>query len=329
MTPILAKRQHAKLSAPFRSPLINKTQTQNIMETESSKFSGMLRPFPLLSEMKSGPPPSHIVNSAPTTRSTQSIISSEASQLTSSQSSSSRKAILNTSLKATKQFKSPLLSKTVAPSPLGVNTSRTIQALERKLQMIKRAVKITQGDEEERLAELVKKWKKAGREVAWDLWHIVREQASDENTGVAYPGTYAKSVSNDGFTGSWGWASSLDNRSSGSFSSNWGFDKRQGTKDEDGGESEDFPSPSKLEAELFRALQQNPNSKVLPVHSSPGYGVYCDDRETNHNSAKGGVDEEGEPDASESKTLGTMLRQFGIAHETLGWNEDEGDFVED
>ena len=28
-----------------------------------------------------------------------------------------------------------------------------------------------------------------------------------------------------------------------------------------------------------------------------------------------------------SKSLGTMLHQLGIAHHTLGWNEEEGDFL--
>ncbi|PCH41377.1 hypothetical protein WOLCODRAFT_163038 [Wolfiporia cocos MD-104 SS10] len=38
-------------------------------------------------------------------------------------------------------------------------------------------------------------------------------------------------------------------------------------------------------------------------------------------------DEDGEPTVRH--TLGTMLRHMGIAPETLGWNEDEGDFVDD
>lgn len=35
--------------------------------------------------------------------------------------------------------------------------------------------------------------------------------------------------------------------------------------------------------------------------------------------------EEGRP--SESHSLGTMLRRLGIDPETLGWDEEEGDFV--
>ena len=41
--------------------------------------------------------------------------------------------------------------------------------------------------------------------------------------------------------------------------------------------------------------------------------------------------EEGSPTittAAHAKSLGGMLTQLGVAHETLGWCEDEGDFVD-
>ncbi|KAL6299722.1 hypothetical protein BKA93DRAFT_805388 [Sparassis latifolia] len=42
-----------------------------------------------------------------------------------------------------------------------------------------------------------------------------------------------------------------------------------------------------------------------------------------------GAGGEDEDEAAAEHTLGTMLRHFGIAPETLGWDEDEGDFIGD
>lgn len=329
MTPSLAKRQHAKLSTPFRSPLLNKTHLQNISDSRSTKRPS-LQPFPLQTKEKHSrsllPASSLKSSNLPT----DSLLSSPAC---SQPGTSSRKNTLNATYKATAQFKLPLMSTHTAPSSSRVNLLRAVQSLEQKLQLLKRAVKIKRDEDEDKLVELVQKWKRAGREAAWDLWHIVREQQSDENTGVAYPGTNAKSVSNNGFSGSWGWASDMDNnRGTSAFGSSWGFEEPMETKYEDDGEPVDFPSPSTFENEFRRAFKRNPNSVVLPTSRSPLHKsqleTYDDTTEHVDNIKEMEEDKERET-VSESKTLGTMLRQFGIPHETLGWNEDEGDFIDD
>ena len=40
------------------------------------------------------------------------------------------------------------------------------------------------------------------------------------------------------------------------------------------------------------------------------------------------VDSESTHSDVKQRTLGTLLTQLGIMHETLGWDEEEGDFVD-
>ena len=40
------------------------------------------------------------------------------------------------------------------------------------------------------------------------------------------------------------------------------------------------------------------------------------------------ANDEADSDATQEATLGTMLAQLGIPAETLGWNDQEGDFLE-
>ena len=160
--------------------------------------------------------------------------------------------------RAASQFKSPVLA-----NPCGVLSSvrltPTIQALERTVQVLKRAVKVRKGGEEAELEELVRKWTEAGREVAYELWGLVKDNGSGERR-VALEGK-----ARTGFGGSWGW-------------------------DE---------SPTAMDGEGDDKDKR-------------GQGEAC---------------LEEEEDERQADTVGTMLRQLGIAPETLGWNEEEGMFV--
>lgn len=73
----------------------------------------------------------------------------------------------------------------------------TIQALERKVTTLKRAIKIKRDEDEEKLATLAKKWREAGREAAYELWDIVRELVPNS--------TDAPASGSDSWRSGWGW----------------------------------------------------------------------------------------------------------------------------
>jgi hypothetical protein len=143
-----------------------------------------------------------------------------------------------------------------------VRLTPTIQALERKLQILKRAVKVREDVQEEVLEGLVKKWTEAGREVAWEVWNLVKDNASSD-------GDRKKRT----FKGSWGWESPGDAKKprSEEMERNWGWD-------------------------------------VVPI--------------------SGRSEEEEEEEEAPKDTLGTMLWQLGVAADTLGWDEEEGTFID-
>jgi hypothetical protein len=51
--------------------------------------------------------------------------------------------------------------------------------LERKVAILRRAVKIKRDGDEDHLLCLTKKWRDAGREAAYDLWSIVRDLSTE------------------------------------------------------------------------------------------------------------------------------------------------------
>jgi hypothetical protein len=51
--------------------------------------------------------------------------------------------------------------------------------LERKLTILKRAIKIKRDGDEDHLERLTKKWRDAGREAAYELWGIVRDLTTE------------------------------------------------------------------------------------------------------------------------------------------------------
>ena len=169
--------------------------------------------------------------------------------------------------RATAQFKSPLLTG-ASNTTFAVRLTPTIQSLQRDVQMLKRAIKVRQEGEEGDLERLVRKWTEAGREVAYELWGLVKDNESgDRNVGI---GGRAKG----GFEGNWGW------ENKGGADRGWGFG--------------DMPQT--------------------------GLEEVTNDQQTRDE----GLDGE---DETRSDTLGTMLRQLGIAPETLGWDEEEGGFA--
>ena len=57
--------------------------------------------------------------------------------------------------------------------------NQTIMTLERKLTILRRAVKIKRDGDEAHLERLAKKWRDAGREAAYELWGIVRDLSTE------------------------------------------------------------------------------------------------------------------------------------------------------
>ncbi|KAN0127500.1 hypothetical protein V8E53_014712 [Lactarius tabidus] len=103
-----------------------------------------------------------------------------------------QKNLVRTS-RAAAQFRSPLV-KTVEhePRPL-VLPSQAIMTLERKLTLLRRAVKVKRDGDESHLERLAVKWRDAAREAAYELWSIVRDLSTE--------GGEVRSNSRDG----WGW----------------------------------------------------------------------------------------------------------------------------
>jgi hypothetical protein len=161
--------------------------------------------------------------------------------------------------RAASQFKSPF-KRTVsgtssAPTAAFSSTRLTpaVQSLEAKVQLLKRAVKIKDAEEsgtQKPLEELVVKWRTAGREIAQEVWNIVKDTKTNDDA----------------------WSSNQRGMQSG-----WAWDEGAG---EDG-------------------LQK---------------GVEM------------GIDETEEQEKPEDN-IGTMLRQLRIDPATLGWDDEEGDFV--
>jgi len=161
--------------------------------------------------------------------------------------------------RASAQFKSPLTA--VAASSAGyrkraVSASPNVQALQLRLQTLKRAVKIRNDGEGEKLERLAQKWTNVAREAAWEVWSVVKDNVQD----------VAKLGGGRGVLPSnWGWA-----------------DEEKG-----GGAA----GAERLSGEVEM------------------------------------LSEEDEPPIPED-TISMMLRKMGIDPGTLGWDEDEGEFLD-
>ncbi|QRV87736.1 hypothetical protein RhiJN_15754 [Ceratobasidium sp. AG-Ba] len=215
----------------------------------------------------------------------------------------------------TRPFKPP--AKSARP------TTATVQALKQRLQSLRNALRIRGIPDPTRLATgsapstkvmgdgeletLSLQWRNAAREAAQDLWALVKDSAGED---------------------SWGSASKNSQE-------NWGWDaKPQGEYQpksieleltlDDAGDDPAFTPPdgNKLYQAMVKKLKQPyvPRSTMLPAREDP-----CNYTETHKTEAKSSDDEEG---GSKVHTLGTMLTSLGIPHEVLGWQEEEGEFVD-
>jgi hypothetical protein len=180
-------------------------------------------------------------------------------------------------------------------SSSSVHGTAMLQALQARVQKLKQAVKIR--DDRARaggksdLAALVTKWRTVGREVAWLVWDTVKDLEPGEGLKAG------------NFGGGWN-ASAVSSTSgkrsssrSDAFQPGWGYDDGKTDGQNGFGNSWGWDEKTVDEDEKFR--------EDGPMEAS----------------------EKEQELAAQNHSLGTMLRYLGIDPETLGWDEDEGDFV--
>ncbi|KAH9921285.1 hypothetical protein B0H21DRAFT_712769 [Amylocystis lapponica] len=200
---------------------------------------------------------------------------------------------------AAKQFKSPLsanaLTTARAGSPCGgrafssVTAAPTIQALQGKLQTLKQAIKLKNSGSGREDDELEELVKKWTTAGREIAW-AVWDTVKDVD-----PGESAAT-----FKGKGGW---FDDES------DFGGAKKGTKKGFDGGWG--YADGGRGGLESGWGWEEKGKSKDVDVEMGEQEGIPLDDE----------VEVPGH-------TLGTMLRHLGIAPDTLGWDEDEGDFVD-
>ena len=240
------RRQREKLSQPFRPPCLVHPKAEGPRSAQGVKTEDEKSNGPIIPQVK----------------------------LTTGDAKEARGRKNRT--KAGAQFKSPLIAKsetrdTSQCDDLAVRLTPAIQMLERKLQLLKRAIKVKEEDQEDKLRELITKWTEAGREVAWEVWTIVKDNADE------------------------GYSAITGKRSLKHFS-HWEMESSKRHKGD-----EDFHHSSEMADNEPEGT--NTRQRVDLMESA----------------------EDEDPERPDH-TLGTMLRQFGIDPQTLGWDEEEETF---
>lgn len=189
---------------------------------------------------------------------------------------------------AAKQFRSPFTADpkgqttaVLSPLPSGPKLSFTsatsvIQALQTRVQKLKQAIKIKNGEggeEDAKLEALAQKWKAVAREVAWEVWETVKDLGT---------GTVGYQTEHNG----------------------WDHDN--------------LPAQTGTKRRVDDSWEYGSEVKRARLNR------YDESEEETEN----GLGQSGADCEKNGHTLGTMLRYMGIAPDTLGWDEEEGDFVD-
>ncbi|KAI0700601.1 hypothetical protein BC835DRAFT_397088 [Cytidiella melzeri] len=295
------KKQYRKLIKPFRSPLVN---YEDVLAGKDAVYtSGHSRSQSL---------------DVPSASDRDDLSASEKPILTEEPLSDANlmpTATKNRTANVAKPFRCPVsMSSLIATDPngsastsagtfstpscsiSGVQAAPTIQNLQARIQKLKQAIKIKaehNGDDDaKKLEVLVTKWRTVGRDVAWLVWDTVKDLEPGAGPGVL-PAKGGWDEGENPFGGVKG------KRGGGGFGGGWGYDDgKAGNRggfasgwgwDEKGG---DGGKGDGGEVGSGEAMDVEENEREVPAH-----------------------------------TLGTMLRHMGIDPDTLGWDEDEGDFV--
>ena len=189
------KLQLKKLAKPFRSPILKRPKVDG---SESLVQPPQVTPA-LNHEIKR---------------------ESNASEMLFSQSPVVDEREKHRTQRAAAQFKSPLVNE-ISPKLSSVRMTPTIQELERKAQVLKRAIKIKEQGDEETLKRLIGRWTEAGREVAWEVWELVKDNtnSSDQLWGQEKTGRGT-------FGTGWGW----DEKCSDAREKTWGLDEMESSE---------------------------------------------------------------------------------------------------
>ncbi|KAF8338970.1 uncharacterized protein EI90DRAFT_3039878 [Cantharellus anzutake] len=309
--------QHKKLSQPFRSPLDSSKLLQCNRDTESSTTKTSIK-FSSISASSS--PVS--LSSSPTT--------SKKPNDANTNHPYSRTPVASKSL--SQPFRSPLLAR---PSGKGTSISvlsksrgsvkRKIQALEKKINILRQARKLRLAGVTEEVEEGMKKWRDAAREAADELWRLTQSDTMGGMLMSPSAGGFASNRSDEeeddilqefkeGFQKGWGWASDLPKES----------DNEQRDNEEAVNDLENWEPPSPYS--LIRDLAKR-GSKA--VHSdgwdlgAPSAKAYPYPPTEDEDTEKEGV-------RSQGWNIGSMLVSLGINPKgTLGWNDEEEDFAND
>ncbi|KAF8605311.1 hypothetical protein BDV93DRAFT_521645 [Ceratobasidium sp. AG-I] len=218
----------------------------------------------------------------------------------------------------TRPFKPP--AKSTRP------TSATIQALRQRLQVLRNALRIrgiadptkptessqpTKVFDDDELEALGLQWRTAARDTAQDLWALVRDTASADSWGAEG----SKPVGG-GKEESWGWDAKPQQT----------YQARVCTEDQDleetqGGALFTPPGVDKVHQAMVKNLNRPvvPRKTMLPPHEGPEERVSLQEDE---------MEDSEHEDEPKHHTLGTMLASLGIPPEVLGWQEEEGEFVD-
>ncbi|KAI6122736.1 hypothetical protein EV401DRAFT_1314148 [Pisolithus croceorrhizus] len=188
------QRQYRKLATPFRSPVL----------TTPVEPSGKIECASAKSESTGGP--------------TSATISSNSKELLSSppprrQLVRSKKGQGTRTERAAAQFKSPIIQSGVPSSGVlsrpSIRLTPTVQMLEHRLQVLRRAVKIKEDKDEEVLQQLMTRWTDAGREAAYELWGFVKDTGDFQGKSSDFGSRWGRGTTLSG-DNSWGWDKSED-----------------------------------------------------------------------------------------------------------------------
>ncbi|KAI0092158.1 hypothetical protein BDY19DRAFT_583022 [Irpex rosettiformis] len=289
------KKQYRKLVKPFRSPLVN---IEDVLAGKDAVYaSGHARSrTPDVHSAKGG---ASSISKSPLKE--EQLGTTHLTAVTANKDRTAKvakpfRAPSSMSLPASISVTAHTTSFSSSSSASGVHAAPTIQTLQARVQKLKQAIKIkedrVQGGDDDKLEVLAGKWKSVGREVAWLVWDTVRDLEPGKTVGMLP----AKGGWDEGENPFGGGGNGRVKRVGGG--EGWGYDGGKG-----GGGS------------------------GWGISSGWGWDEKGEQGE-GEEGAEGMEVEEDEQEVPEH-TLGTMLRHMGIDPETLGWDEDEGDFVGD
>lgn len=220
----------------------------------------------------------------------------------------------------TRPFKPP--AKSTRP------TAATLQALRQRVQLLRNALRIrglpdptlpaaeashsAKAADDDELEALAKQWRSSAREAAQDLWGLVRDTMGEDSWG---------SGNSSGKQDSWGWFTKPQPQPRTQVSLDYAGAEDPGLDDTKNLSTFTPPPTDKVHHGMVKSLSRPvvPRKTMLPPHEDayehPPTEEEAEDAEPKENGPK-------------YHTLGTMLTSLGIPHEVLGWNEEEGEFVD-